>query len=147
MAYISAEEVKVIRNTLKATFPISSGWKFSVRGRDHSSVTVTVLQAPIFMLADEDFDITNVDVNQYYIEDHFTGDVKTVLLMIKSIITRTHWDKSDIQTDYFNCAFYYNMKIGTWEKEFNFAPNKSWNLKSTEESLKIESAQYALENS
>lgn len=123
MAYISAEETKEIRNNLKKAYPEI---KFSVRNRHHSSVSVTILSAPYnFELNGKDYR----DVNQYHFDtanshvNHNDELVKPnshrhILRGILAIISEKHWDKSDAMTDYFNCAFYYNLSIGSWSKPF-----------------------------
>lgn len=128
MAYISAADVKVIRNELKVLFPLNQGWKFSVRGRDHQAVEVTVLQAPVDLLRGDKSDRGHINVNHYWLADHYTGRAYGVLKLIADVISRKHWDKSDIQTDYFSCAFYYNMHIGAYDVPFvHVTPN---NIKS-----------------
>ena len=44
MGYITKEQVKKIREDLKASFP---EFKFSVTNKDYSSVNVVILTAPI----------------------------------------------------------------------------------------------------
>ena len=43
MAYITKDEVKVIRNNLKKAFPAKQGWKFSVVCEHYSSVRVAIM--------------------------------------------------------------------------------------------------------
>ena len=135
MAFINKEEVKVIRNDLKKEFP---EMKFSVRMRHHSSVNVTILKAPY------DFELNGKvyrSINEYHFltdKGHFnehrmefetankwvaplSDEHKEIIKKVFAVITKTHWDKSDIQSDYFNCAFYYNLSIGSFEKTFTVA--------------------------
>jgi len=111
MAYISPEEVKVIRNNLKKEFP---NLKFSVRGENYSSVRV--------VLKSGDVDFGNVDksVNQYCINENYKDNevARKTLSKIKEIICKEWWDESDIQTDYFNTAFYYTIRIGEWDSPY-----------------------------
>ena len=67
MAYISTQEVKNIRNKLKENFPISKGWKFSVRkGSGSLSVNVTVKKSP----AEYNFPRLK-QVNPYHLEKYW----------------------------------------------------------------------------
>lgn len=120
MAYISAEDVKAIRNELKQTFPT---WKFGVRkGAGSLSVDVTVLQG------DAEFEgNTYQQVNQYWIEQHWKDDYdRAVLSKINEIMHnapgraggKVFFDESDAMTDYFNTAFYTHLSIGQWNKPY-----------------------------
>ena len=113
MAYITTEEVKVIRQNLKKAFPVKAGWKLSVTREHYSSVRVRVMQAPRV------YDMQGHEsVNHMWIKDHY-GDSKKgqALQKMNEIIHAEHWDESDIMTDYFNCAFYVTMGIGKWDKD------------------------------
>ena len=120
MAYISAEDVKAIRNELKQNFP---NWKFSVRkGSGSLSVDVTVLQG------DAEFEgNTHAQVNHYWIADHWKNDYdREVLTKINEIMHnapgraggKVFFDESDAMTDYFNTAFYTHLSIGAWNKPY-----------------------------
>ena len=123
MAYITKEEVKVIRDNLKKAFPEI---KFSVKMRNHSTVLVTIKESPYnFELNGKEYR----DVNQYHFDTDMDGHdwdkniVKAhthrpLLRKIFAIISKEHWDKSDIYTDYFNCSFYYYLSIGEYTKPY-----------------------------
>ena len=144
MAYITAAEIKVIRDELKATFPSNQGWKFSVRGRDHSVVDVTVLSAPINLMKGSER--KHSQVNHYWINDHYEGATRAILNLIDDIITRKHWDKSDIQTDYFHTAFYYHINVGSYNRDFEYLTPKhvkaktKWSLRSAQKRFKNQTA-------
>lgn len=130
MAYITAAETKIIRDNLKKSYPEI---KFSVRNRHHSSVDVTILKAPYkFELNGKDYR----DVNQYHYYGaseclNHEGELvkphthQNILKGILAIISEKHWDKSDAMTDYFNCAFYYSLSIGSWSKPFEKVAKKT----------------------
>jgi hypothetical protein len=61
-----------------------------------------------------------LDVNQYWLDSQFTGKALECLEEIfKAIKTAGNWfDKSDIQTDYFNTAFYIDVNIGKWNQPY-----------------------------
>lgn len=62
---------------------------------------------------------TYLDVNYYYIEEHYTGIVKDFLLELKSAMLGAGWyDNSDIMSDYFDTAYYIDIDIGKWDKPF-----------------------------
>lgn len=120
MAYISADDVKAIRNELKQAFP---NWKFSVRkGSGSLSVDVTILQG------DAAFEgSTYQQVNQYWIKDHWKDAYDCrVLTQINEIMHnapgraggKKFYDNSDAMTDYFDTAFYTHLSIGAWNKNY-----------------------------
>ena len=126
MAYISADDVKAIRNELKATFP---KWKFSVRKTSGGlSVDVTILKGTCSF--DENFTDGRryCQVNHYWIDSHWTDmEANAALKKINEIMhnapgrvnaDRKFFDHSDAQTDYFHTAFYTHLSIGQWDKHY-----------------------------
>lgn len=109
MAYIDAQTTAKIRKALKVAFPEI---KFSVRNHRHSSISVTILASPYF----EDGMINQI--NHYWLERNYEGDELRVLSTIDKIIRTVggHYDNSDIMTDYFDVAFYYNINVGEYDK-------------------------------
>lgn len=121
MAYISAQDVKAIREELKAAFP---KWKFSVRkGSGSLSVDVSILQGTA-SFEGKDY----AQVNQYWIDSHWTdAEDRMVLNKINEIMhnapgrrdpSRKFFDHSDAMTDYFHTAFYTHLSIGQWDKKY-----------------------------
>lgn len=125
MAYITKEKSAEIRKALKARFP---DWKFSVKIRHHSSLDVDILSAPIDLLAyklpgryDDDTSKARpayAGVNHYYVSENWASPAKEALLEIVKISNEGNHDNSDIQTDYFDVGWYYDLSIGTWDKPF-----------------------------
>jgi hypothetical protein len=128
MAYISAEDVKAIRNELKAAFPT---WKFSVRKDNSLAVAVTILKGTVSF--EEGFENSYKDkkhcqVNQYYIDSNWTDlEARAALNKINEIMhnapgranaDRKFFDKSDAQIDYFHTAFYTHLQVGAWNKDY-----------------------------
>ena len=121
MAYITAEDVKAIREELKAAFP---KWKFSVRkGSGSLSVDVNILKGTA-AFEGKDY----AQVNQYWIDSHWQDeDDRAVLNKINEIMhnapgrknaDRKFFDHSDAMTDYFHTAFYTHLSIGQWDKRY-----------------------------
>jgi len=136
MAYISANEVKAIRDELKAQFP---KFKFGVRkGSGSLSVDVTVKSGPVDFIENynQTIDDRHVDtrlaegymqVNQYWFQDHFTGEAKDSIDQFLRIIKiapstipggRRWFDDSDAMTDYFHTAYYIHLSVGSWDKPY-----------------------------
>jgi hypothetical protein len=123
MAYISAQEVKAIRDELKAQFP---KFKFGVRkGSGSLSVDVTIKSGPA------DFsDVTAYgngygQVNQYYLQNYgehqaFLEQIMRIVKLAPSTVPggRRWFDESDAMTDYFHTAYYIHLSIGAWNKPY-----------------------------
>ena len=121
MAYITANDVAAIRAELKQTFP---KWKFSVRkGSGSLSVDVTILRGTCAFEGN-----TNTQVNQYWIDSHWTdAEDKMALNKINEIMHnapgrrdpgRAYFDESDAMVDYFHTAFYTHLEVGQWNKDY-----------------------------
>ena len=110
MAYIDKETTAKIRKALKAEFP---NIKFSVRKDGAIALNVNIMKSDVF---DEG---EYLQVNHYYIDstDQFTTDQKEVLKKVNDIIKSVgdYYDRSDIMSDYFDCAFYYHIGVGTFD--------------------------------
>mgnify|MGYP005676043177 FL=1 len=125
MAYIGKEDVKAIREELKATFP---KFKFGVRKRDWNQVTVTVKEGPTDFSSCFRGDDGYAQINQYH--THMYGEHQAFFDAIHKIIKTApikgegYWkgkgwyDKSDAMTDYFDTAYYISMNVGEWNKPY-----------------------------
>lgn len=117
MAYINAQETASIRNALKVAFPKC---KFSVsKGPGNYSVRVALMSSRIDfsdILKGKD----HVEINQYFLNNY--GEHKNFLNEVFNIIKfggdNQWYDNSDIQTDYFDTAFYIHLSIGKYGKPY-----------------------------
>jgi len=126
MAYISAEEVKAIRDELKRQFP---DYKFGVRkGYNGSAVDVTIKEGPV------DFDEVFYDeyartrkyaqINHYHLYNYgrYEKFFDQVLKIVKTAPAlaggRAWFDDSDSMTDYFHTAYYIHLNVGEWNKPY-----------------------------
>lgn len=57
-------------------------------------------------------------VNVYYINEDFTGKALEFLSKVHKAMNDGNYDKSDIQTDYFNVGWYTSINIGKWDKPY-----------------------------
>lgn len=103
MAYIKTEEVKNIRTQLKKEFP---NLKFSVTRLHMSKVKIIVLSGDIDFLAK-----TEESVKAY----------KRIEQIAKS---QNYYDNSDAMIDYFDIAYYTEVRIGDWNKDYLFVQLK-----------------------
>ena len=137
MAYVSQELKAKLAPSIKAVCK-KYGIKASIAVRNHSTLVLNVKQGSIdfienfietdkakaycnYMDEDQIFYIRNnksLDVNPYHYRDHFSGSARKFLIEVMTIMNDGNWDKSDIQTDYFNVGWYVDVNIGKWNKPY-----------------------------
>lgn len=62
------------------------------------------------------YDAIDFNVNHYYISDHYSGKVREFLTEVNSAMQSANWyNRSDISTDYFDVAYYYDI-IAVWKR-------------------------------
>jgi hypothetical protein len=107
MAYINAEEVRIVRENLKKKFP---EFKFSVRKRDNMVLCVSILKGPV-RFDEKDY----AQINHYH-TDFYQNE--KILKQIIQVCNEKNFDNSDIQSDYFSVGFYFNIEQGKWDKPY-----------------------------
>lgn len=128
MAYMNQEKKAKIAAQLKRVVPKS--WKYSLAVRNHSTICMTITQAPVDLI--DAYTMTHCsdevrsacmrqrscDVNPYYWHDHFQGSTLSVFKGIFEALNIDNHDRSDPITDYFNVGHYVEVLIGRWDKPF-----------------------------
>ena len=141
-AYKSTKEIAAdVRTALKAALP---AYTFSVRVKTFSggaSISLSVMSGPEQMIAGHapqgrEGRVPNLpfpgyaQLNQYQLLDERCSEMRLcngVILteagwatMSKAleILSRDHWDKSDIQSDYYCTNFYIHLEVGKWDKDY-----------------------------
>ena len=136
MAWVQKDTVTKVRAALKVLNK-EYGMKTSVSGTNSSSLNVRISSGKIDLIGNyiETVGAANVmrdyeevakyvkrtgyiQVNHYWLDTAYTGRALEYLEKVKAIMAVDHWDKSDIQSDYFHCAYYMNIHIGAWNKSF-----------------------------
>jgi len=124
MAYVTAEMTKAVRKALKEQMP---GWKIRVAKNAHSSGIYVTIDAAPYNLKDEFdghpfFECGYMSINHYYVEDYkHVEDYKKILDIVKEAtasVGHPFYDESNIQSDYFNTAYYYYLSIGSYDKPY-----------------------------
>jgi len=139
MAWVQKNTVTKVREALKVLNK-EYGMKTSVSGTNSSSLKIRILSGKIDFVQNR-LDMLEGDmryseeekanhrlyltkfnsgmqVNHYWLDTSFSGLALEYLEKVKAIMSVDHWDKSDIQSDYFNCAYYMNIDIGKWDKPY-----------------------------
>lgn len=139
MAYVSQETKAKIVAAVKPVLK-KYGLKATFAVRNHSTISVNIKSGKIDFI--ENYIVTDanvshgrkmaqdqidyirknksLDVNPYWFHEHFSGKAKAALTEIFAAIKKggSWYDESDIQTDYFNTAFYMDVNIGKWNKPY-----------------------------
>ena len=131
MAYMNQERKQKIQAALK---PILAkyGMKGTLKCRQHA-ITLTLRQGPIDFIGDlnesrngrlgvskdEMRKHYELQVNQYWIDEHYTGVSLEFLKQVKTAMQAAdYYDNSDAQIDYFDTAYYMDINIGRWDKPY-----------------------------
>ena len=112
MAYMNQEKKAKIASAMK---PVLKKYKLkaTLSVHNHSSISVNIKSGPI------DFGGDNVQVNHYWLDDHYQGIALKALKEIKqALLVADYFDESDAQTDYFHTAYYYHINVGKWNKPY-----------------------------
>lgn len=120
MAYFNQEMKAARADSIKKIFK-----KYRVKGslsiRHHSTFVATIQSGAIDFLAQEPDSKGYYQVNEYRIEDYYSGVVKDFLLELKEAMCQGNWDRSDPMIDYFDVGWYVNINIGKWDKPYQFS--------------------------
>lgn len=132
MAYVNQEKKAKIALALKSVIP--TAWKTSLAVSNHSTITLTIISAPVDLIAV--INETNkygqlvsghFRINHHYLDNVFKGELLATLEAIRDAMNTDNHDRSDIMTDYFDVGHYINIQVGRWNKPFQFKPSKSAN--------------------
>lgn len=112
------------------------GMKGSLSVRNHSTIVLTLTSGPIdfigdlnqtrqfgYVTAEVDKDKMReryeIDINPYWYHEHYTGQSLAFLSEIFPALKGADWyDRSDIQTDYFDTAYYVDVNVGKWNTPY-----------------------------
>lgn len=136
MAYVTEEIINKARIALKALNK-QYGVKATLSGKGDSTLYLTIAEGSIDFIGnfcentaakriqhdtqqviDWVTKEQHISVNQYYLDSSFSGVALEYLEKAKAIMLVDHYDRSDIQSDYFECAYYVNINIGRWNKPY-----------------------------
>jgi hypothetical protein len=112
MAYINQERKKELAPAIKAVLK-----KYNMKGtisvNNHSTLVVTLKEGKF------KFNKDHFGVNTYWINEHYTGEVKDFFNELVKAMKGTGWyDRSDAMTDYFDTAYYIDINVGRWNKPY-----------------------------
>jgi hypothetical protein len=136
MAYVNQDEKKTLSVNIKKVLK-KYGMKGSISIRHHSTLVVKIKSGKLDVIGNwfnkvTEYGNTNrygdvitkpeyLDVNEYWIDEGYTGEVKDFLNELVDAMKGPNWfNNSDIQSDYFHLKHYTDIKIGTWNKPYQF---------------------------
>lgn len=122
MAYVDQDKKKRIEALVKPIFK-KYGIKARLGVRNHSELVCRITAGPIDFFADYTYrgDRTVKDyiqVNHYHYDRDYTGKALEFFKELIPALQSENWDKSDIQTDYFNVGYYLSVEVGQWDKPY-----------------------------
>lgn len=116
MAYMSQDKKRELAPGIKRVLK-KYGMTGTIAVRHRSTLVVNIKGGAIDFgenIAERGY----AQVNPYWIEQHWEGVARDFLLELKDAMMSGNWDKSDIQTDYFNVGWYIDINIGQWNKPY-----------------------------
>ena len=112
MAYVSKEDKKELAPEIKKVLA-EYGVKGTIKVNNYSTLVVTLRKVPAGLFTAKE--IEN-GVNVYHLE-WFEGTAKKFLTKLLAAMKGTRWyDNTDAMIDYFDTAWYNDIKIGEWNK-------------------------------
>lgn len=131
MAYVSQELKAKIAPKVKAILA-KYGVKGSLSVDHHSTLKLTVKSGRLDFINNLNTVVGSnprgamlwspakdtISINPYHYRDHFSGNCLKFLTEVMAALNDGNWDKSDIQSDYFNVGWYVDISIGKWNKPY-----------------------------
>jgi len=126
MAYISQAEKKVIAEQVKPILR-KYGLKGSLSINNHSSLVLKIKSGKLDFIQNFNSRLDNndrkatsyVDVNVYYIPEHFSDECANCLVELLAALKKPGWSReSDMMTDYHRISYYIDITIGTYDKPY-----------------------------
>lgn len=135
MAYMNQEKKQKIVEKVK---PILKKYKVkgSFRVSNHSTIVLTIKSGSLDFIGDmntERRDLLNprlvdkeklrekytLDINPYWYEEHYVGKSRKFFdELFPALYSADYYDRSNVQTDYFDTAYYVDVNVGNWNQPY-----------------------------
>jgi hypothetical protein len=117
MAYVSKQDKAELAPKIKLVLK-KYDMKGSISVRHHSSLVVT-LQSGAIDFGDYSHGNGYIQVNTYWIDDHYTGIAKAFLTeLLVAMKGPNYFNDDDAMTDYFSRSHYTDINVGKWNKPY-----------------------------
>lgn len=120
MAYVSQELKKKLSPSIKEVLK-KYGMKGTIAVNNHSTLVVNLKSGSIDFKQDSNSDGGyHYQVNPYWYHEHFSGKAKSFLIELFSAMKPADvwYDNTDAMIDYFDTAYYVDVNVGQWNKEY-----------------------------
>lgn len=131
MAYMNQERKKAFAVELKKALK-GTGIKYTLGVHHHSTIRMTIQSGPIDFFTNYYETVKDkgqyretvrmpekhMQINDFWYQEHFTGKALDVLKKIITILNTGNYNRSDIQSDYFDVGWYLSVNIGKWDKPY-----------------------------
>ena len=119
MAYFSQEQKRQIAPQIKKLLK-KYGLKGNLGVENHSTVRLTIKSGKLDFIKGADYNHGDgyLQVNHYYIKEHFSAECAKPLSELNDILNTNNYNNSDIMTDYFDVGHYISLEIGRWDKPY-----------------------------
>jgi len=131
MAYMSQENKASIAPKVKAILK-KYGVKGSLSVLHHSTLRLTIKSGRLDFINNVNTVVGSnprgsmlwtpakdtISINPYHFKDHFSGNCLKFLTEVMAAMNNGNWDKSDIQSDYFNVGWYVDISVGKWNAPY-----------------------------
>ena len=138
MAYMNQEKKKEIAKLLKVELK-DKDIKYSLAVSNHSTIVLNIKSGGVDFIGN--YNKTNHDsprhsfqnadtakdylsVNNYWIDEHFTGEAKEILEIANKCLDLNNHNNNDVMTDYFDVGHYIDINIGKWNKPYELTGAK-----------------------
>lgn len=138
MAYMSQEMKKELAPGIKAVLK-KYGMKGSIAVRHHSTLVVNLRGGPLDIIGNYNAQVEaknrvaeraglplgylaedSIQVNHFWIDDNYSGQVRDFLNELKEAMMVGNHDNSDLMTDYFDVGWYIDINVGRWNKPYQY---------------------------
>lgn len=124
MAFMNQERKAALAVEIAKVMP--TNWKYTLRVHHHSTLVLTIRQADVDLLSEnlvvqgQGFDTSYRNLNEYHLEGEYKDKLLKIFENIKGAMMVGNWDKSDVQSDYFDVGWYIDINIGEYDSPFRF---------------------------
>jgi hypothetical protein len=126
MAYMDQEKKAKIAAELRKVIP--RDWKYTLSVHHHSSLTLHIMAAPVDLFTEhahhDKWSNGYIQLNEYYLETQYSGKLLETMQAIRKALNCLNYDRSDVQTDYFDVGYWAYIRIGRWNKPFQVLGRK-----------------------
>lgn len=123
MAYMNQERKMQLAALVRKVIP--SDWKHSLAVRNHSTIVLTIRQAPVDLLQDLrdhgfQLDVTSMhaSLSRHTLVNYLSPAYAGIFSKVFDALHTGNHDNSDITTDYFDVGWYVDVQIGEWGNPF-----------------------------